>query len=422
MAGAEFQRYSLPNGVTLVAERHANVRGVAIGVWMKVGSAFESKQTNGINHFLEHMLFKGTTTRSPLDIVIELEKHGGELNAFTDREHTVFHACILKEQLDIALDILSDLLKNAVFPKVELGRERKVLLQEMAMAADDPDEYISDTFANLVWEGEPLGIPVIGNKKVIQAMTRRRLEKYYKDYYRPENMVISVAGNFEFSALKEKVEKYFTFKTAQKTLPLKIRDTKYRSRRKSLVENSDQMHLMIGFEGMGYHAPARYDALVLNYILGGGMSSRLFQEIREKSGLAYGVDTDFYSYMSAGLFTIYMSIAYRSMKKCLEILGRELEDLKKNPVSKEELDSFVGQITGSILMSSDQMETRQESLGRNECVFGRYVSVEEVIARLEEVTPEGVQAVAQKMFCHEKESMVTLGRKKFKAKQLTVFK
>jgi predicted Zn-dependent peptidase len=421
MLSPQYRKVVLDNGVTLVAEKHDHVRSVSIGVWVKVGSVFESKVQSGISHFLEHMVFKGTTNRTPLQIATVLESLGGDLNAFTDREVTCYHATVLSEHVDIALDVLSDIVIHPVFPKAEMEKERKVLLQEMQMVRESPDDWIHDLFFQQVWHGHSLGQSIIGTEKSVNGISRAQLIKFFETHYVPENIIVSVAGNVDFEALKERCERFFQFKRTQEALPLERTAPRFLPRKKWGKFSTDQTHLLIGFEGMSFKDPYRFDGLMLSFFLGGGMSSRLFQEIREKAGLAYTVECDFVPFTETGVFGIYAGVQPRNLTRCLQILGKELKRTKEIGLTDAELDLVKGQLKGAILLSSDSMDVRQESLGRNEVVFGQYVPVDEVIAEIEKVTPERICELANKLFQPEREAIVTLSKSKPKKKGLTVF-
>lgn len=421
MPTSSFKKVVLDNGLTLVAESHPHVRSVSLGVWVKVGSGQETPSLNGVSHFIEHMVFKGTQKRTALELATCLESLGGDLNAFTDRELTCFHATVLNEHVGLALDVLSDLVLHPTFDKVQLERERKVLLRELSMVEEAPDDWINDIFFQTIWKGHPLGQTIIGNKKTILGISRAQLLKFYEQHYRPDNMVLAVSGNVDFDELKTLAEKHFTFTAKQRVLPLRTPQAKFRSHNRAVVTNTDQVHFLIGFEGVGFKSPLRFDALILSFFLGGGMSSRLFQEIREKAALAYTVECDFVPFMDTGVFAIYAAMAPRSLKQCLEILSREINALRDNPLTEAQINIVKGQLKGTILLCADQMETRQESLGRNEVVFGRYVAVEEVIEEIDRVTPERIQKLAKRLFVKEKEAIVTLSRAKPRSKNLSIF-
>lgn len=418
---SEFHKSCLDNGLTLVAERHPHVCSVCIGVWVRVGSTLETPANNGISHFIEHMVFKGTEKRTAIEIATVLESLGGDLNAFTDREFTCFHATALKEHLDVAMDVISDLVLRPAFERSDIERERRVLLREMSMVEETPDDWINDIFFETIWASEPLGQTILGTRRSIKRLTRANLVKFFREYYRSENMVISVAGNIDFDDVRKQCEKYFAFAPAQKTLPLSVLTSKYHARKRSVVADTEQTHLMLGFGSVGFKDPYRFEALILSFFLGGGMSSRLFQEIREKAALAYTVDCDYVPFSETGAFSVYVALSARSVPKCLEILRREIENLKQNSLSEKELALVKGQLKGSVLLSSDHMENRQESIGRNEIIFGRYVPVEEVLEQIDRVTTERIHELAKRMFVPENEGAVTIGRQRLGSKALTIF-
>lgn len=413
MSDCEFRKAVLSNGITLVVETHPHVRSASLGVWVRVGSSDEAPDQNGLSHFIEHMVFKGTARRNAFQIATVLESVGGDLNAFTDREVTCFHATVLKEHVDLALDVLSDLVLHPVFPEEQFDRERKVILQELSLVEETPDDRIHDLFFEAVWPKHPLGRTVLGSARSLKALTRRKLLSFYEKHYRAHSMVISVAGNVEFEAVRAQAERLFGAASPSTGPREAKREKKPRYNSTQRVERlpSELMHLLIGFEGVGFRDEARFDGLLLSFFLGGGMSSRLFQEVREKAGLAYGVECDFIPFTHAGLFSIYLALVPKTLPQCLKIIGREIEQLKKVPLRAEDLAVVQGQLRGTILLGAEQMEVRQESLGRNELVFGRYVPVEEVIHEIEAVTPERIHALANRIFLPKKESFVSIGPK-----------
>ncbi len=418
---AQYSKVRLKNGATLVMERNESVRSVSVGVWVKVGSGAETQSFNGVSHFLEHMVFKGTEKRSNLEIATILESLGGDLNAFTDREVTCYHATVLSEHIDIALDVLSDLTLKPTFPKQEIESEKRVLLQELSMIEESPDDQIYDVFFRNVWKNQPLGQPVIGSKSTITSFNRATALKVFKKYYHPSNMVISVAGYIHPQQIIEKCEELFAYRETRSVIPKLNQKVLYHAIHKKTIMETDQLHLIVGFDGLSMHDPDRYAALVLNVYLGGGMSSRLFQEIREKAGLAYNVDCDFISFAQTGLCAIYLTLKPKSLGQCLKILGKEICEVSSVPISLEALNSIKNQIKGSIVLGSEHMESRQESLGRNEVFFGRHFTPEEIVHEIKNVTVEQVQAVAKRIFNPSKESTVTLSRVKPKQKEVSIF-
>lgn len=421
MVSPEFRRMTLENGATLVAERHPNVHSVCIGIWVKVGASLEKPAQGGISHFVEHMVFKGTEKRSAIEIVTALEGVGGDLNGFTDKEFTCYHAIVLSEHLEIALDVLGDLVFHPTFPKEEFDRERKILLQELRMVEESPDDWITDIFLKEVWKGEPLGQPIVGDRRSIARISRSHIVRFYDEHYRPDNLIISVAGNFDFEFLKDRCEYFFGSAARERRSVTSRRPSQYHRRRKHVVANTEHLHLLLGFEGLGVCDPQRFELLAIVFLLGGGMSSRLFQEIREKAALAYLVDCDYLPFSETGVFSIYVATTSNWLGRCLRILGRELHRLKAGPLPEQELEFVRGQLRGAVLLSADEMSTRQESLARNESIFGRYVPVEETIERIDNLTAERIQETAARLFVPEKESVFTLGTSKPRIKGLSIF-
>lgn len=418
---AQYQKIKLKNGATLVMESNAHVRSCSIGVWLRIGSRYESANLNGVSHFLEHMVFKGTAKRNSLEIATVLESLGGELNAFTDREVTCYHATVLSEHVAIALDVLSDVTLNPIFPKNEIELEKKVLLQELAMVDESPDDKVYEHFFKGIWKEQPLGQPIIGTKATITSFNQAIARKFFEKHYHPQNMVISVAGNIDPKQITELCEKLFDSGNRAFSPSIRSYDVEYYQAHKKAVLATDQLHLVVGFEGLSVDDPDRFNAIALNFYFGGGMSSRLFQEIREKAGLAYTVECDFIPFSGAGACAIYLALQPKSLNKSLGILAKEIETVVNKPISKKSLELVKSQIKGSVFLSAESTEARQESLGRNEISFGKHITPEEIVRLIDECTVESVQQVAQRIFVPEKESVITLSRAKPKMRKVSVF-
>lgn len=420
----KFYKKKFDNGLTLVSEEHPYARTLSIGLWVKVGSVLESSKNNGVCHFIEHMVFKGTKKRNSLQIATALESLGGDLNAFTDREFTCFHATVLCEHIEIALDVLSDLVFNPTFEKLELERERKVIQRELVAIKDSPEEWMADTFMENIWKNEKHGKSIIGSKKTIGGLSQKELIGFYKKHYHCSNMVLSITGNTQIDKLTTLVEKYFGGNQgAQDPSSVSVSlKSQYHSIRKSFVLPQEQLHFMLGFEGFGFLNPKRIELLFLTFFLGGGMSSRLFQELREKEGLAYHIDCDFVPFTEIGFMAIVASLNPSSLNKTLKIISKEIHKINNGDIDVEHLEVVKSQLIGTILMSSDQMEVRQESLGRNELVFGRYLSVDEVSENIRKVTKDSLVEVANSVFTVEKESIVVVTKNKVPANELSLFK
>ncbi len=417
----EYHHFSLDNGLRVVAERHSYARSVSVGLWVRLGSSYEDPNENGASHFIEHMVFKGTKRRTAEEIATVLESRGGDLNAFTDREFTCFHATVLKDDLELAVEVLADLALSPAFEKTDFDRERRVLLQELAMLEDAPDERVFDLFASMVWKGEPLGQPVIGSKKTISKIKLSKLAQFHSDNYCPEKMVLAIAGNYDLKSLESFALRHLgEDRSGQRTFPGARLPSRFRAARRSVVADIEQQHLLIGYEALGLRDEDRYDALVLCVYLGGGMGSRLFQEVREKKGLAYSVEAELMPFTESGVLSIYAALEPKSVKSYLNIVARELERLRTQAIAEKDLDRVKGQIRGSILLSSEFMDSRQESLGRNQLIFGRYLGVGEVIDAVDRVTSDGVERMAGHIFQKKKESVLTMGRRNISAQALRV--
>lgn len=371
------------------------------------------------------MAFKGTSKRDAKSIARVLESVGGDLNAFTDREYVCFHATVLAEHVPLAVGVLAELVLDPTFPEDELERERRVLLQELAMVDETPEERLGDVFFASIWPNNNLGRAILGTKKTIKGFARSAIVRYHKKYYRPERMVLSVAGNTDFGALAKLVEKHFpslspSSQPVEPVLQSKAKRPRFTPQRRYLSEDHEQAHLLVGYESVSFTDANRFDVLVLSFLLGGGMSSRLFQAVRETAGLAYSVDCDMATFTDTGLLTVSVATSPKALPRCLAVLRQELERVRDEMLTKEELTHVQNQLRGTILLGSDQMETRQESLGRNELVFGRYVPVEEVLEAIARVTPEGVSRAAKTILRGDREAVVALGPGKVPARQLTV--
>lgn len=408
-----YAKSRLRNGATLVSETYPHVKTLSIGVWVRVGSAFESPRESGISHCIEHLLFKGTQKRTAMEIATSLESLGGDLNAFTERELTCYHATVLCEHAEKALEVLSDLVLNPIFDAQEMEKERQVLIQELSMIEDSPDDLIHDTLLDLVWKGQALGRNIIGSRKTLKAFKRKQILDYYANYYQPSNILISVAGGIEHKELLELCEKYFTKSEEGKAVKVPThvsKDCRFKGGFAKVPSRSEQLHLLLGFTAPSLKQEGRFEALVLSIYLGGGMSSRLFQEVREKAALAYTIESDYIAFERGGLLNFYAQLAPTSLVPCLEIISKELDAVAKTPVETSRLDAIKSQIRGVLLLSHESMETRQEALGRHEFFFGRYFSVEDLIGAVKKVSPESLQALAKKCFKQKNLGWVLTGR------------
>lgn len=402
------QQTTLDNGIQVVTEEIPYVHSVSVGIWVKAGSRDERTRENGISHFIEHMLFKGTKRRSAHQIAKEIDAVGGVLNAFTSKEFSSFYAKVLAEHLPVALDLLFDLYLNSLFSDEELEKERQVIVQEINMVEDTPDEYIHDLFNQSFWPRHPLGFPILGRLETISQMNREKLLEFFREHYLGVKPIIVAAGNLKHENLLGPVKEILG---RAKTREKKRQSTPPRPHPHLLVKNKklEQVHLVLGTQGLSATHPQRYAFSLLNTILGGGMSSRLFQEIREKRGLAYSVYSFLSSFMDSGMLGVYVGTGDNTLARVLQLILREMKRLSENSLKPKELRSAKEQLRGNLLLSLESMDSRMGRLAKNQIYFNRFLSTEEIIEGLEEVKAEEVSALAHQAFKPDSLSLTILG-------------
>ncbi len=376
---------TLPSGLRVASKHMHGVETISFGVFVDVGARYEDETNNGVSHFLEHMAFKGTSTRSAQDIAIEFDSIGGHLNAYTSMEQTVYYAKVLKENIEDAVDIISDILQNSVFDAGELDKEREVILQEIAMHKDTPDDLVFDYFQQTAFPNQPLGRSILGTSKLIESYNRDDLIKYLKRHYTANKMVVVAAGNIEHNKILDLASRAFErFKSDEIVKPVSGNYVGGDIRKQQKLE---QLHMVMGFDGMAY-TDERYPALqVMSTALGGGMSSRLFQEIREKRGLAYSVYSFTISYRDSGIFCIYGGTSEKQGSEFIKVVSDEVENFAKN-ISDAEISRAKAQIKAGILMSLESTSSQLESVGRSVLIYNRYRTPEELIGKVDAVTKE----------------------------------
>ena len=372
----------LDNGLRVATDTMESVESVSLGAWIGVGTRHESPEVNGVAHFLEHMVFKGTGRRSARDIAEQIEAVGGQINAYTGRENTAFYAKVLAEHSELALDILADILQHSVFDQTELARERAVILQEIGQAADTPDDIVFDYFQETAYPSQALGRPVLGRSETVSALDRRCLTDYLSRHYGPEGMVVAAAGRIEHDRFRDIVAKAFDALPSggeHEPEPAAYRGGDHREAR-----DLEQVHLILGFDGVGYHDPDYYGLLVLSTLLGGGMSSRLFQEVREERGLAYAIYSFVSAYQDGGLFGVYAGTSEGDVSELLSVVVDEFAKLPSG-ITTEELERARAQLKASVLMSRENSLSRCEQLAQQLLVYGRPLPLEEIVDRIEAV-------------------------------------
>jgi predicted Zn-dependent peptidase len=399
----------LPNGLTVLTERMAAVRSVSLGAWIAVGSRNEEASQAGISHFLEHMLFKGTERRSAEAIAQEIEAVGGRLDAFTSREHTCYYAKVLGEHLPVAVDLLADLLLHPRLDRADVEKERGVILQEIRMVEDSPDDEIHDLFAQAIWGEHPLGRSILGRPQTLEALTREDLRAYLAGHYRPHRTVLAAAGDLDHDRVVELLRAHLgtwdgPASAASPPAPPLARPA-------TVVKDRDvsQVHLCLGVEGLPYTHRDRYALNLVNTVLGGGMSSRLFQEVREKRGLVYSIYSYLASYRDAGLLVIYAGCGEGALEEVLGCIREECARLVAHPIEAEELRRAKEQLKGNLLLGLESTSSRMTRLAKMEMYFGRTFSLDAIIRGIEEVTPERFQQVAQACFAGERFTQTTIG-------------
>jgi len=403
-------RHVLPNGLVLVAEPMAHARSVSIGMWLRAGSRREPAALNGMAHFIEHMLFKGTERRSAEQIAREVDSVGGMLDAFTSKETACFNARVLDEHLPLAFDVLSDLVLRPLFAEEDIAKEKQVILEEIRMEEDNPEAVAHEVLTQNFWRGHPLGWPIIGTRTTVRRFTRAALVDCFGPWYAPNNLVITAAGRVSPEKLLELVEATFGGRRPGRRAGAVSAAPKAHAR---LVARNkpalEQAHITIAVPSYPLAHPRRYAASVLNNILGGGMSSRLFQNIRERQGLAYAVFSELTPYSDAGMLSVYAGTGRPNVERVLRLVAEEFRRMKQEPVSEEELRRAKDHLKGSLVLSLESSGARMSSLARQEMYLDRFYTIEELQAALEAVTREEVHEIAQEFFHPEKIAVTVVG-------------
>lgn len=406
----DFRKTRLDNGLRIVTEQIPFVQSVSLGIWVKAGSRNEEKKEHGISHFLEHMLFKGTEKRNAFEIVNSLESLGGELDAFTSRDHTCFYARCLAEHIDVALDVLIDMLQNPKLDLEDIEKEKRVILEEIHTVEDTPEEFIHDLFSESVWGGHPVGGPILGNRNTVVSITRDNLRTFLNHYYQANRIVISVAGKINHDHLVEMVDRQFC-----------LYESKSSQAFNALIECTDQTtqhhysrdirqtHICLGTTACGYTHPGRFDLLIANTALGEGMSSRLFQQVRERLGLAYTVYSFLEILEDTGLFGTYLACDSTRVDQATEIAFKEIFKLKNNGISIKELESSKAQLKGEMIIGLESMDRRMGRIAYEEIYTREYQSAEESLKAIDRVTQKSVIDACLSFLDEDKMHQITLG-------------
>lgn len=402
-----FIKEHLSNGIPVVMEPLKNMRSVAIGIWVKVGSRNEPLDENGISHFLEHMFFKGTHKRTAKDIAIEIDSLGGELNAFTSKESTTFYVKILDEYIEKGVELLSDIFLHSTFPEEDIEKEKRIIKEEIKMVEDTPDDYVHDLFNQTIWGNTCLGQSVLGRRETVRSFTRDDLVSHIKKYYGIKDVIIACAGNFEPESVLVILNKNLGSlrrgsEAWKDTPPL------FNSRVEVFHKELSEAHVCMGVEGIPQASEERYSLSVLNTIFGAGVSSRLFQEIREKRGLAYSIYSFVSSYFDTGMWGIYAGVSRKRVRELVELVLKEINDLK-DTLTEVELERAKNHLKGNIILGLESTGSRMNNIARQEIYYGRYYSPKEVMREIDLIKLSQIKDLAERLLKREGFSITIYG-------------
>ncbi len=398
----------LINGIPVLMVPMRNYRSVATGIWVKSGSRYEPEEKNGISHFIEHMFFKGTTKRTQKEIAIEVDSIGGELNAFTSKETTTFYIKVLDQFLEKGLELLSDIYTNSTFPEEEIEKEKLIIKEEIKLVEDTPDDYIHDLFYETVWDRSGLGQPILGKRETIKRFTRDSLLEYKKRFYGTEEMVISCAGNFNPETILQYLNKYFGNINEGSTPPV-ITKPEFHRRTNIIKKDLSEVHICIGVEAFEVSNQKRYHLALLNAILGGGISSRLFQEVREKRGLAYSIYSFVSLYRDTGVWGVYAGTGKKRYEEVIDIIKKEMLNLSET-ITDDEFKRAKDQLKGNLILGLESTGNMMNHVARQEIYYGRHFSQEEIIKQIDRITINEIKDVLKSLL-YDKDvfSMTLLG-------------
>ena len=400
--GGVITRTTLPGGLRIVSEAMPGVRSASVGVWVDVGSRDEAPSVAGTSHFLEHLLFKGTTSRSALDIAATMDAVGGEFNAFTEKEHTCFYATVLDRELPLAVEMISDVVLNATIAAADVDVERAVVLEEIAMRDDDPSDLVHDEFSTALFGDTPLGRPILGTEASVHSLTRTQIHGYYARRYRPSEMVVAVAGNVDHAELVRLVRRAFADRLDSSTGPAGVRADRAADLRPAdpiriVGDDTEQANIVLGSAGLSRFDERRFVLGVLSSAVGGGMSSRLFQQIREQRGLAYSTYSFSSGYAGAGLFALYAGCQPGKAEEVVSIMREVIDSVRRDGLSVDEVTRGKGQITGGMVLGLEDSGSRMTRIGKAELSFGDVLGLDQLIERVESVTHAQVNELAAEL-------------------------
>ncbi|MFQ5828772.1 MAG: M16 family metallopeptidase [Candidatus Methylomirabilia bacterium] len=404
----QYEKSVVPSGIRVITEQMPHVRSVAVGIWVDTGSRNEPEHRGGISHFIEHLVFKGTTSRSAEEIARTMDSVGGQMDAFTAKEYTCFYVCVLDEHLPLAVDLVTDVLLHPLFGAEEIEKEKSVVLQEIKMVEDTPDDLIHDLFAARVWADHPLGRPILGSREAVQSFSQESVLSHFQEEYVPGRITVALAGNVEH----ERAVSLFASHFEGFQGPPALRDgvpPLLHGGVDTVHKPLQQVHLVMGFPGLPQASPERYALFLLNDVIGGSMSSRLFQAIRERQGLVYSIHSGSQAYRDTGLLYLSAATDTQNFSKVFKSILKELRALKKDNLTADELRRAKNHLKGNLILSLESTSSRMNRLARQELYFGSFFSMEQILAAIDAVREEEVQALVHRLLDEDQLCLLTLG-------------
>lgn len=404
-----YNKITLDNGLRIVTEYIPYVKSVSIGIWVEAGSRKENIENNGISHFIEHMLFKGTKNRSAKEIAESIDNIGGQINAFTSKECTCYYAKVLDSHIDVAIDVLSDMLFNSLFDRDEIIKEKSVVYEEIKMYEDSPEDLVHDLLSQTIFNRNSLSLPILGSSESLENITREDLINYFESYYTPSNTVISIAGNFDLNeTIKLIKERFSNWKVEKKTNEAYEKPIIYHniSKKKKDIE---QLHFCLGTEGVSQGQDDLYALLIMNNVFGGSMSSRLFQDIREDKGLVYSIYSYPSSYKDTGIFTVYAGLNPDYFIDVLDIIKENINIIKRDYLTEEEIYRSKEQLKGNYILGLESTSSRMTSIGKSELLFGKVTSPQEIASKIDKIELKDIVNVVNRVFDSKKYNIAYVG-------------
>lgn len=405
-----FDTIKLENRVSIVMEQISSVRSVALGIFIRNGSINETSKSNGISHFIEHMLFKGTNKRTSKDIAEEMDNIGGQLNAFTAKEYTCYYARVLDTHIDTAIDVLTDMIFNSKFDSIDIEKESKVILEEINMYEDSPDDIVFTKLQKEIWENSPLAYNVLGTKENVSSFKRQDFIEYMNNKYVGENIVVAIAGSFDKEKILEVIKQKMSSMPKGKANLEADKQYIYTPSRTKVYKDIEQLHLAIVFDGISIKDKYNYSMSLLNAIIGGGMSSILFQKVREEHGIAYSIYSYNNSYVNNGLFNIYVALNKSQLDKTVNIIYKEIANLKNNKITNQQIEKTKEQLKSNYIMGLESTSNRMSSIGRSKVLVNKIKTPDEIIQEVDLIKKEDIDYLIDKVFNMDKMSISLVGK------------